>query len=207
MSTILANATNGLGTGPGYFRSFASYEIPFRPDEPVEDFAGTEGLKSFYRAYFDAGGRVRQFDKLLMVRSEEEDREFKLSADEKPGSTVYFEVVRDPLTRVPGIGKRLTYPETEQLPEFFAGEVDSLGKACRVLLLGREISFSDTYEYWPTGRLRTRSTTKKDSPASLEHYGKGRSLAGLGSSLAGLAGAVYLSMNRHFRRIFQWPIK
>jgi hypothetical protein len=34
--------TNGVGACPRYFRSSASYEIPFRLDEPVEEFADTE---------------------------------------------------------------------------------------------------------------------------------------------------------------------
>ena len=137
------------GQGPRYFRSFASYEIPFRPDEPVEAFSQTEGLKSFYRAFFDAEGRVHRFDKLLMVHAEKVDRDIKLSAKESPGATVYFEVVRDPQTRRLGVGKPLLYSETEQLAEFFAGEVDASGQTCRAVLLGREIAFSDTYDYWP----------------------------------------------------------
>ncbi len=164
--------TNGVGVCPRYFRSFAPYEIPFRPDEPVEDFADTEGLKSFYRAYFDSEVRVRQFDKLLLVRAEKEEREIVLSAKELPGSAVYFAVLRDPQ---PGVGKQLTYSNTEQLAEFFTGAVESSGQTCRAVLFQREIAFSDTYDYWPNGRLRTRTMTKKDHPPLVVHFNdKGR---------------------------------
>jgi hypothetical protein len=165
MSTNFTNNTsNGLGNGPRYFRSFASYEIPFQPDEPVEKFAQTEGLKSFYRAFFDSENRVCRFDKLLMVRVEKEEHEIKLPVKGSPGAAVYFEVVRDPQTRKSSVGKRLTYLQTEKLEEFYVAEVDSSGQKCRAVLFARETAFSDTYNYWPSGCLRTRTTTKKDSP-------------------------------------------
>jgi len=56
---------------------------------------------------------------------------------ESPDRRIYFEVVRDPQTCEPSAGKRVTYPETEQLAEFFAGEVDSSGRTCRAILFGK----------------------------------------------------------------------
>ena len=56
-----------LITGPRYYRWFASYEIPFRPVDPVV-FAETEGLPGYYAAYYDRAGRVVRFDKIQLVR-------------------------------------------------------------------------------------------------------------------------------------------
>jgi len=164
MSTPITKTTNGLENGPRYFRSFVSYEMPFRPDEPVEGFAETEGLKSFYRVYFAADDRVHQFDKLLMVRAEKEGRAVELSEKEAPGSAVYFEVDRDRETGEVSVGKRLKYPETEHIVEFVAGQADSSGRVCQTVVFKREIAFSDTYDYWPTGRLRLRTTIKTKHP-------------------------------------------
>jgi hypothetical protein len=187
MSAPITKTTNGLENGPRYFRSFVTYEIPFRPDEPVERFAETEGLKAFYRAYYDAEDRVHQFDKLLMVRAEKEVCAIELSEKETPGSAVYFEVDRDPGTGESSVGKRLKYPETEPIAEFFAGEADSSGRVCQAVLFKREIAFSDTYEYWPTGRLRVRTTTKTEHSPQVAHYNeKGRRVAAPAAERAGL---------------------
>lgn len=163
--------------GPRYYRSFASYEIPFRPDDPVA-FADTEGLRSFYVAYHDPAGRVVRFDKLRLVRAERVPREFGLPTAEEPGSVIYFEAVHDPATRDLRLGERLPYRETEPLDEFFAAQVDPSGRACRATLFRKEIAFSDAYEYWPTGRLQKRTMTGPDRPKSVAHYDRdGRPVA------------------------------
>src|SRR5271166_3450859 len=90
------NVTVAEATGPRYSRSFVSYEVPFRPDDPVK-FADTEGLRSFYAAYHDPTGRVVRFDKVQLVRAEKAPRELELPVAEPPGATIYFEAVRGPL--------------------------------------------------------------------------------------------------------------
>ena len=128
------NDTSVLGANtPGYFRSFASYEIPFRPDEPI-DFVDTEGLRSFYAAYRDAAGRLIRFDKVRLVRAENAPRPFALAAGEPPGATLYFKARRDPATLVPRPGEQLDYKQTEPLNEFFVAQVDSTGRNCQATL-------------------------------------------------------------------------
>ncbi len=123
---MITNTPVPARTAPRYYRSFLSYEVPFRPEDPVE-FADTEGLKSFYAAYFDEAGRVVRFDKLRLVRADKKPRELPLPIAAPPASTVYFEVVRDPAPSEPSPGKQLSYQETEPLNEFFAGKPDSTG--------------------------------------------------------------------------------
>jgi hypothetical protein len=142
--------------GPRYYRSFASYKIPFEPDEPVE-FADTAGLRSYYVAYHDAAGRVVRFEKVSLVRAEKEPREFALPAPEEPDATLYFRVVRDSASKEPCLGEQLDYRQTESLTEFFAGKVDAPGKTCRAGLFRRESAFTEAYDYWPNSRLRKRT--------------------------------------------------
>jgi hypothetical protein len=164
---ITANTPVEVPTHLQYSRSFASYEIPFRPDDLVE-FADTEGLKSFYVAYRDAAGRIIKFDKVRLVRVEKKPREFDLPALESPGASIYFEVLRDPTTGEPAVGAQVDYTKTEHLGEFFAGQVDSSGHTCHAVLFRKEIAFSDSYEYWPNGRLRLM--TGPDQPPAVTHY-------------------------------------
>ncbi len=156
-------------TGPRYYRSFASYEIPFRPIEPVA-FADTEGLRSFYVAYHDRSGRVVRFDKLRLVRVEKEPRTCALPTAREPGSAVYFAAVSNPSGGEPQLGGQLAYPETEAHDEFFAGVVGPSGKDCKVTRLRREVAFTDTYAYWPGGRLRSRVKSGPEQDAVGEYY-------------------------------------
>ena len=100
-------------SAPSYFRSFVSYEIPFRPDEPVH-FADTEGLRSFYAAWRDPAGRVIRFDKVRLVRAENAaPRPFELPAAEpparrrglfqgrpRPGNNSFLVLVSGSITRI-----------------------------------------------------------------------------------------------------------
>src|SRR4051794_34619249 len=109
MNTV-ANSPVAPVQGPQYYRSFAGYEIPFRPDEPVK-FADTVGLRSFYTAYHDAAGRVIQFDKIQLVRAAKEPRQFPLAAARTPGAPIYFEVVHPGPAQEPTPGEELDYRE------------------------------------------------------------------------------------------------
>ena len=167
--TTTVQPSAGPLSGPCYYRSFISYDIPFRPDNLVE-FADTAGLRSFYAAYRDAAGRVVRFEKLRLVRMDKEPRRFEVSAPEEDGNTVYFAVVRDPASRQTKLGKQLDYRETEPLDEFFAGKVDDGGRTYLATEFRKEIAFSEAYDYWPNGHLRQRTMTGPDQPPGVEHY-------------------------------------
>jgi hypothetical protein len=152
--------------GPRYFRSFASYKIPLRPDGPIE-FAGTEGLKSFYIAYYDSAERLIQFDKIWVVRAEKEPREIPLAESAEPGETIYFEAIA---SEPPAVGRPIRYADTESLDGFFAGIVDASGQMCQAIRYRKDLFFSDAYEYWPNGRMRKRIMNGGDKPQRVVEY-------------------------------------
>src|SRR5262249_12994367 len=80
--------------------------------------------------------------------------------------TVYFAVDRSNEAE-PKPGRDVSYTETEPFDEFFVGEIDQPGQSCHLTLFQKETTFSDTYEYWPTGRLRKRTMITPDRPPSV----------------------------------------
>ncbi len=151
--------TSAPTTALRYFRSFLSYEIPFRPDDPIT-VADTEGLHTFYIAYYDPAGRLIRFDKLQLVRAGTGPLTFTLPSPAKPGTMACFAVLGDPANNEPSIGDRLDFPATEALVQFFAGKVASDGLTGAATLFRKDIAFSDSYDYWPNGRLRKRVLTR-----------------------------------------------
>ncbi len=154
---------------PRYYRSFAAYEIPFRPVEEVT-FAGTERLRSYCHAYHDQAGRVVRFDKILLVWAEKEPRLVALSTAEEPGTPVYLAVIPDPSGAEPKIGEQIAYGDTEDREEFFTGEVLPSGVECKVRRFRRDTVFTETYAYWPSGRLRSRVKSRQGQKPVVEDY-------------------------------------
>ena len=158
-----------LVTAPRYYRWFASYEIPFRPVDPVA-FAETEGLRGYYVAYHDLAGRVVRFDKVRLVRVTKEPWTPAPSVAVEPGVAVYFIAVPDPSGDKREPGDRIEYLETEEYDEFFAGEIESSTRAGTIARLRREVAFTDTYSYWPNGRMRSRVKSGPGQESVGEYY-------------------------------------
>ena len=156
-------------TGPRYYRWFASYEIPFRPVDPVV-FAETEGLAGYYAAYHDLAGRVARFDKVRLVRVAKEPWTPAPSVAWKPGVAVYFTAVPDSSGEKREPGKQIAYAETEACDDFFVAMVEPSATAGTIARLRREIAFTDSYTYWPNGEMRTRSKTLHGQPSVHEQY-------------------------------------
>jgi hypothetical protein len=158
-----------LVTGPRYYRWFASYEIPFRPVDPVT-FADTEGLYGYYAAYRDLAGRVIRFDKIRLERVSKEPWTPPSSLAVEPGVAVYFTAVPGPSggKRIPG--DRIEYLEIEAIDEFFAGSIDPSTRTGTIALLRREVAFTDTYTYWPNGRMRSRVKSGPNQQPVSEYY-------------------------------------
>jgi hypothetical protein len=156
-----------MAINPRYFRSFASYELPYRPLDPVE-FKGTAGLATYYRADFDEAGRVVCFDKILLERVSRGT--FKLPHAERPGLPVYYDAHRNSDDKAAPY-KRIDYAETESQSEFIAGTVDDTGLVAHVSHLRRNTEFRDEYTYWPNGQLRRRTRNIPRSAVAVEeHY-------------------------------------
>lgn len=150
------------GLRVGYYRSFKSYQIPFQPEQKVS-FAGTAGLRSFYRCYRNRDGRILEFTKILLNCVDR--REIDFTCHDLPGSTVFFRVDRKRGKSAPG--KQIAFVETEDMTEFFEGEVSESGDHCRLTLFRKEQAFKDVYEYWPNGNLRKRMLTRMDKSNSV----------------------------------------
>jgi hypothetical protein len=167
MSTT-SEAPVGALHGPCYYRSFASYAIPFRPEGALE-FADTEGLRSFYVVFYDPVGRVTRFDKRQLVRVDDEPREVQLATHAEPGARLYFEPVQRRNARSVDVGNQCEYRDTEHLKDFFVGKVGPSGQT-DVVLFRRDVAFAEAYEYWPNGHLRKRVMTGPDQPPSVALY-------------------------------------
>ena len=154
--------------GRRYYRWFASYEIPFRPVDPVT-YTETEGLKGYYAAYHDPAGRVVRFDKIRLVRLAKEPWTPPPSDPVDPGGMTFFASVPGPGDeRKPG--HRIPYPETEASDEFFVGVAESPEAPGLLMRLRREIAFTDTYTYWPNGEMRSRGKSAPDKASVCEYY-------------------------------------
>lgn len=153
-------------TGRQYYRSFASYEIPFRPVKPVS-YAETEGLAGYYAAYRDPAGRVVRFDKIGLVRL---SRETWIPSPLDPPGSSFFIAVSGPGEAEYHPGTPIAYTETEKLDEFFVAVVESPGTPSTLVRLRREITFTDTYTYWPNGEMRSRVKGPANKPSVTEYY-------------------------------------
>lgn len=160
MTTINYNCAH---TARRYSRSFVSYEMPFRPNGVVS-FAETEGLHSYYIAYYNDTGRVAQFDKILFVRLTTTPRDFRLESHTTPGTLVYFRKQADSADTDPALGDQIPHAETETLTEFFVGTVGPNGETGTASLYRKQTAFSDSYEYWRNGQLRQRTMSRDGLP-------------------------------------------
>ncbi len=137
-----------------YFRSWASYEIPMRPVDPVT-YEGSEELASYYVARYDEHGRLVQLTKIFREALLTRDHEMEM--DFARGTRVYFEA-----TPSAQPGQRISFAATEALDAYFRGVVADPGRHVKLELIRRTVFFSDEYAYWPNGTLRHRIAQKRD---------------------------------------------
>ena len=142
-----------------YYKSWASYQIPMRPVDPI-DFAQTEPLTSFYLATFDQSNRLKRFVKYLVERKSVGIRH--LQGRSAPNSVVYFAALPSSAASEVDMGKALVYQDTAGCSVYFRGVVDSTGDQADLQMVRRSIFFTDEYSYWPNGQLKERVMTKKD---------------------------------------------
>ena len=93
MATTTKPHTVARVTGPRYYRSFASYYIPYRPVDEL-DYAETAGA-AYSVAYHDASERIVRFTKVQLVRPSKETVEVPLKGMGAPGAPVYFATAKD----------------------------------------------------------------------------------------------------------------
>jgi hypothetical protein len=138
-----------------YFKSWASYEIPMRPANPVS-YSETEGLTTYYLGEYDEQANLVRFVKFLReVRASERAR----VPVEGRNKTVYFDALPEGNRYRPG--RQLAYAETEGRPAYFTGSPGGENRA-DVNLVMQTVFFDDEYSYWPNRQLKQRVMRKKD---------------------------------------------
>jgi hypothetical protein len=143
-----------------YFRSFASYRIPFEPEDELS-FAETEGLNSYYVARFDLNGRLVEFDKILLQKLESRATDVRKKND-SPMRVLFMAERRGGAVEV---GREIAYAETEELAEFFMSELAPHPKT--LTLFRRELALQDRYSYWPNGVLAQRVLHRMDQSVAV----------------------------------------
>jgi hypothetical protein len=153
-----------------YYKSWASYQIPMRPTDPV-DFKQTETLDAFYLAAYDADGRLRRFTKYLVERAPVGRQ--PLAGSRPPHSILYFAAPSATDDAPPpklAPADEIDYPATEGLVSYFKGQVDDSGKALELERIRRRTFFVDEYVYWPNGKLKERVMTGADGTAKKSSF-------------------------------------
>jgi Caspase domain len=123
-----------------YFSSFRGYGKPLMPVGPLV-FAQTAHLPTYYIASLGSSGEIAQLKKIALTRKE--PRNFVLAKRLAPKSTVYFLVSDrsgEPITWNP-----VPYESTEELKEYYQGEVGSDGQNGTANRFDRIEAFAEQY--------------------------------------------------------------
>lgn len=153
-----------------YYRTFASYRIPFYPQGELL-YRETQGLNSFYIGYHDASGRLLQFVKLLLERVSATPEVLNFTGE--PGLHLYFRAERNaPNSGTVTIGEQIAYEDTEASTEFFAGSVETSGAQATLFHLRKQQAFRDFYLYDRSGKLKERLLLRRDTRSSAWSFDK-----------------------------------
>lgn len=161
--------TSAQAAGPRYYRSFASYHIPFRPIDEMT-YPETEGLAAYYVVFRDFAERVVRFTK-IQVEQLRPGHEFymALQPPASPGTMVYF-AVTDQSERFPNRDDQIQYSDTLDRREYYTGIIEFDRTEAKVVRVKKQEVFTDEYEYWPSGQLRKRVTSRPGQPIVFESY-------------------------------------
>jgi len=145
-----------------YFKSFAAYDVPLRPQGPVS-FAATAGLSSYLVTQYGDDGRLAELTKVIVER--EATGEQALLTQCAPGSVLFFRA--DASERGgPALGPRVDYAATIEQDALIRGRVAPSGFQVSWELLRRKPLFRENYAYWPGGALKERVVWRADGRVS-----------------------------------------
>lgn len=145
-----------------FFRSFAAYNIPQRPQGEIE-FEQTKDLASYCAAKFDSDGRLALFCKIIVQRLGHGFQQ--LASPHEPGSILFFAGVLG-AGQSPAIDQPTDYAGTKEQDVYYRGCVDADGLLVRWERLSRKEQFSEQYSYWPNGKLKERVVRREDGRVS-----------------------------------------
>ena len=141
-----------------YYQSFDGYSVPFTPLNELP-FEKTSDLKTFYIGQFDSRERLIKFVKILLERGP--GSPFRLDSQREPGERLFFESIPPAQQEQPS-ATSIPYEETENLSEYFAGEVGNDGLTGEAHLMRRVKFFEDAYEYGADELAERRVLTRED---------------------------------------------
>lgn len=157
-----------------YFRSWASYRIPYQPTDPVA-YADAEEAVALYAGAYDELGRLTRFTKYL--RSAVPLAGVATLDAPAVGTRAYNRAERRPDGTLMA-GEAISYRETESLRSFVRRSLRQGETAPTVELVTVTVAFEDVYEYWPNGRLKVRRSRTADGRERVVTYDpSGRELA------------------------------
>jgi hypothetical protein len=147
----------------GFFRSFAAYDIPLRPQDPIS-FEDTKALSSYCLVQFEPEGRISSFTKIILER--QGSGELPLAERFEPGAVMFFKesAPGEEMQRL--LSKSVPYSETQNQEAYYRGTVASSGRGLCWELLARKVLFKETYKYHPDGKLKERVVHRGDGSVS-----------------------------------------
>lgn len=148
-----------------YFKSWASYNIPMRPIDPIE-YVATEPLKSFYLGEFDQSGRLIRFTKYL--KEVQGTTRVPLASSNSLDKARYLAAVKQDDELKPSA--EITYEATEGVPHYFQVASHEPGNVAKLELIHMSVFFVDEYTYWTHNQLKTRTMKRKDGTVLRTSY-------------------------------------
>lgn len=141
-----------------YYTSWTSYQVPLRPEKPIE-YAQSEPMTSFYLAHYSSTGELIRFTKYLKVTSIKPcDNLAEVSAI---NDSWYAHVIRLDSGQL-SPGTRIEYRETEHLDAYFRVSIEQGSTSMQLSLVQVKVVFEDEYSYWPNGKLKLRKMKRED---------------------------------------------
>jgi hypothetical protein len=141
-----------------YFKSWASYQIPMRPIDPI-GYIDTESLTSFYLAEYDDRDELVRFTKYL--RKAAATKEMPPNDRRPAGNFGYFSALPDDEGHFKPRAE-IYYGDTEGSSEYFRTYVAKADNVLKMELIRTTVFFMDEYAYWPNKHLKSRIMHKKD---------------------------------------------
>lgn len=149
-----------------YFKSWASYQIPIRPTQPIS-YHETESLISYYLGDYDEGGQLVRFTKFL--RKSTPDGAVPIKGGHPIGGVLYFSA--EPHGQMGySVGDPLTFEKTANLTVYYKGNVKPGDQMAKLELIQTELFFVDDYSYWPNGHLKSRTMQKYTGEVQHKYY-------------------------------------
>ena len=149
-----------------YFKSWASYQIPMRPTQPLS-YQETENLASYYLGYYSEDGRLVRFIKFL--RKPTPGGTVQLEHSKATAGILYFSAEKHGQAEY-SVGSPLNFEQTSSHAVYYKGIVKPNDNTVKLELIQTDVFFVDDYTYWPNGNLKSRTMQKQTGEIQHKDY-------------------------------------